>query len=83
MRGAQRDVAGDRQMREQIEALEDDADILAQLAQLRVLVRPTLWPATSIVPAWNASSPLMQRSSVALARAAAADERDDRCRRST
>ena len=65
-RGRERDVPLDREMREEIVALEDDADLLAQLAQVGSGIVDRRRRRTRSVPPWIGSSPLMQRSMVLL-----------------
>ena len=61
----ERDVLLDRQVRKQVVALEDDADILAQRAQVGLRVADR-WPHTTISPLSIGSKPSMQRSAVLL-----------------
>ena len=70
------DVLPHRQMREQVVALEDDADILAQFAQLRRVLRHRVAGDLDLA-GMEALEPVDAAQQRRLARTRAADDRDD------
>jgi hypothetical protein len=76
-RGRQHDVLADRQVREQVEALEDHADVLAQFAHGRRVVVQQWLAVHRQAAALEYFEPVDAAQQRALARAALADDGDD------